>query len=68
VTVAAPPGLTLNANGTFSYAAASGSLTFYYRIDTGVWTDGGATADTSPDSNVAKVTITVRGLVLGVPN
>ena len=38
---------------------ANGSRTFYYRIDTGVWTDGAATADMSLDSNVAAVTLTV---------
>jgi len=59
VPVAAPPGLSVNADGTFSYAAANGSRTFYYRIDTGVWTDGAATADMSLDSNVAAVTLTV---------
>jgi hypothetical protein len=59
VPVSTPAGLTFNANGTFSYNTAGGSLTFYYRIDTGTWTDGTTTVDMSPDSNVAKVTITV---------
>ena len=56
--VPAPAGLTFGGNGGFSYNPAGGTLTFYYRIDTGVWTDGTATADMSPDSNIAKVTIT----------
>jgi hypothetical protein len=56
--VTAPAGLTFGGNGGFSYNTAGGTLTFYYRIDTGVWTDGTATADMSPDSNIAKVTIT----------
>ena len=56
---AAPPGLTFPGDGTFSYTAARGPVSFYYKIDTGVWTDGTHTSDMSADSNVAKVTITV---------
>jgi hypothetical protein len=57
-----PPGLifpTLPGDGAFSYNTANGSITFYYRIDTGTWTDGEAVEDMSPDSNVAQVTISV---------
>jgi hypothetical protein len=58
VPVATPPaGLTFPGDGTFSYNMANGSITFYYRIDTGEWTDGKTKADMSLDSNVAKVTI-----------
>ncbi len=59
VPVAAPAGLTFPADGTFSYNTANGSVTFYYRIDTGTWTDGATTADMSADSNIATVTISV---------
>jgi len=55
----APTGLTFSADGTFTYLKVNGSLTFYYRIDTGAWTDGTNTADMSADSNVAMVTVTV---------
>ena len=55
----APTGLTFSADGTFTYLTANGSFTFYYRIDTGTWTDGTTTADMSADSNVAMVTISV---------
>lgn len=57
VPVAPPPGLTFNENGTLSYLAANGGRVIYYRIDTGVWTDGSTTVDMSPDSNVGKVTL-----------
>jgi hypothetical protein len=56
--VAKPAALTFPGDGTFSWNTAGGSITFYYRIDTGTWTDGKTTVDMSPDSNVAKVTIT----------
>jgi len=55
--VSAPAGLTFNSNGTFSYTTSRGSITFYYKIDPGKWTDG--VTDISPDSNVASVTISI---------
>jgi len=59
VPVAAPAGLTINPDGkTFSYNAASGSTSFYYKVDTGKWTDG--VTKMSLDSAPALVTITVR--------
>ena len=51
------PGLTLNANGSFTYNTSFGAVTFYYEVDTQKWTDG--TTDMSPDSNVAMVTISI---------
>jgi len=62
VPVAPPAGLTFNANGTLSYLGANGSRDIYYRIDTGVWTDGTTTADMSPDSNVVRVRLIVTVL------
>ena len=59
VPVPAPTGLTFGSNGSFSYLTVNGPLTFYYRIDTGLWTDGTNSADMSADSNVALVTISV---------
>jgi hypothetical protein len=55
--VAPPPGLTFRADGSFTRISNGAQLVFYYRIDTGTWTDGVFTADMSPDSNVAKVTV-----------
>jgi hypothetical protein len=57
VPVAKPAALTFPGDGTFSWDTANGSITFYYRIDTGTWTDGKTTVDMSADSNVATVTI-----------
>ena len=47
------------ATARFRINTANGPLTFYYRIDTGTWTDGSTTADMSADSNIAMVTISV---------
>ena len=53
----APAGLTFRSDGSFDYLTANGSLTFYYKVDTGKWTDG--VTDMSLDSNVATVTISI---------
>ena len=53
-----PTGLTFNTvTGAFSYNTANGSITFYYRIDTGTWSDGETEVAMSDDSNIATVTI-----------
>jgi len=61
VPIAPPPGLTFPGNGSFTYLAVNGPLTFYYRIVTGTWSDGGSAVGMSPDSNVAPVTILPPG-------
>jgi hypothetical protein len=62
----AAAGFALNANGTFSYAPATGFVgtdTFTYKANDGMWPDpsdpGVTSVPMSPDSNEVTVTITV---------
>jgi hypothetical protein len=55
--------LVLNPDGTFTYTPAplfSGTDTFTYQANNGVFTQGGSSVPMSPNSNTATVTIRVR--------
>ena len=59
-----PDGLEfLGDAGAFRYDTSAGSVTFYYIIDPGDWTDGTNEAPMSADSNVARVDITLGYVV-----
>jgi hypothetical protein len=54
----AVPGLTFTgAPGAFTYATRNGPVTFSYRVDAGMWTDGVNEAPMSALSNLARVTL-----------
>jgi hypothetical protein len=59
--VALPPGLSLDpdVSGAFTYDPSQGSVEFYYKIDTGMWSDTVNEVPMSADSNIAMVTITL---------